>query len=430
MSNRFTGWLRRNAHHIESEAHVIVPRANHSISRAAISPNALKVLYRLKEEGYDALLVGGGVRDILLGRLPKDFDVATNAHPEKIRKIFRNSRIIGRRFRLVHVFFPDEIIEVSTFRANTTEDTDEVRSNQTKMIASDNTFGTIEEDAWRRDFTVNALYYNINDFSVVDYTQGLPDLSKKLIRIIGDPSQRYHEDPVRLLRALRFAAKLNFNLEEKTQSALLKLPHLLQHVPASRLFDEILKLFFDGNARVTYLKLQEYGYFHVLFPSVARIISAHNNKISEKFIALAMSTTDERFLSGQSVNPAFLLAVMLWPVLSNEFIHIKNKKTKFYSRLHHLIDEVILTQVKVIMIPKRMQFIMRDIWILQFYLEAQRPSRIESVFQHRYFRAAIDFMELRVQSGEIFPEKFNWWHTFQYAERNAQQKMIEELCMS
>lgn len=416
--------MRRKTKSATPSSGVVIPRADHPISRNAISANALKVLYRLKDEGYDAFLVGGGVRDILIGRLPKDFDIATNAHPEKIRKCFRNSRIIGRRFRLVHVFFPDEIIEVSTFRANAAESS----RPDTKMIKSDNTFGTIEEDAWRRDFTVNALYYNINDFSMVDYTNGMPDIKAKLIRMIGDPTQRYHEDPVRLLRALRFAAKLNFTLEKNTEAALIQLSHLLQHVPASRLFDEILKLFFDGSAWATYQKLLEYNYLCVLFPSISYVMTAHKNKINETLIELALKATDERFMAGLSVNPAFLLAVLLWPVLSSELIKMKNKKSKFYSRLHIMIDDVIAAQTKVIMIPKRLQFIIRDIWILQFYLEAQRPGRIKTISQHRYFRAAVDFMELRAKAGETSPDQFNWWHAFQLATPSAQNEMIEKLC--
>lgn len=226
----------------------VIPRVAHSLSREKISPNALKVLYRLKQVGYASYLVGGAVRDLLLDRQPKDFDVVTDARPEAIRKLFVNSRIIGRRFRLLHVFFPEEIIEVSTFRANAQEDDQSIHENDEAalMLASDNTYGTIEEDAWRRDFTVNALYYNIADFSVVDYTGGMNDLKNKTIRMIGDPVQRYHEDPIRLLRAIRLAAKLNFKIDLQTEAPLKNLSHLLQHVPESRLFDELLKLFLSN----------------------------------------------------------------------------------------------------------------------------------------------------------------------------------------
>jgi len=226
----------------------LIPRDKHSLTRKNISPNALKVLYRLKKFGYASYLVGGGVRDLLLNRRPKDFDIATDGPPEALRKLFTNSRIIGRRFRLLHVFFPGEIIEVSTFRAN--EQADEGESSEDDdadapvMIAAENTYGTIEEDAWRRDFTVNALYYNIADFSVIDFTSGMLDLKHRIIRMIGDPVQRYHEDPIRLLRAIRLAAKLRFKIHPQTETPLKMLSGLLQHVPESRLFDELLKLFF------------------------------------------------------------------------------------------------------------------------------------------------------------------------------------------
>lgn len=427
MSHQIGNWLRRKVKRHAASPPTIIPRSAHRISRANISENALKVLYRLKNEGYDALLVGGGVRDLLLGHQPKDFDVVTDAHPDTVRKCFRNSRVIGRRFRLVHVFFPDEIVEVSTFRANVMEEIPHAPISKAKKIIAENTYGTIEEDAWRRDFTVNALYYNIEDFGVIDYTQGMADLQNRLIRMIGDPVQRYHEDPVRLLRALRFAAKLNFELEENTESALLKLPHLLQHVPPSRLFDEILKLFFKGHAWVTYQKLTHYRYFHALFPTVTQALSEHKNPTQEKLIELAMRATDERFFTGQSINPGFLLAVLLWPVLSNALTQVKDKKNKFYFRLHTLIHEVMVTQARVVNISKRFQWMIRDIWMLQFYLEARRPRRIISVFRHRYFRAAIDFMALRVAAGEITAEKWNWWHTFQYTDSETQHKMIESL---
>ncbi|MCX7126245.1 MAG: polynucleotide adenylyltransferase PcnB [Gammaproteobacteria bacterium] len=429
MSSKLLKWAKQRfcpaATPIEQVASNAIPRSAHGISRDAISPNALKVLYRLKDAGYCAFLVGGGVRDILLKRKPKDFDVATDAHPEAIRAVFRNSRIIGKRFRLVHVFFGDEIIEVSTFRANTIEQT-RTEKTELPMIHRDNTFGTIEEDAWRRDFTVNALYYNIADFSVVDYMHGMEDLKNRLIRMIGDPTQRYHEDPVRLLRAIRFAAKLNFELEEETESALRSLTHLLQHVPPSRLFDECIKLFFAGDAWLTYQKLVQYDYLTVLFPQTVKALQKHD-KTQEKLIELALISTDTRLKENNSVNPAFLLAVFLWPVLHLKIAGMKEKKLKFYFQLHQFIHDIIQTQLKSIMIPKRLQFAMQTMWVLQFQLEKRRKSRIMVAYEHRYFRAAVDFMELRVQAGEMAPEIFNWWKAFQLADIATQEKMIEKL---
>ncbi|PIZ03579.1 MAG: polynucleotide adenylyltransferase PcnB [Gammaproteobacteria bacterium CG_4_10_14_0_8_um_filter_38_16] len=423
-------WVRRPRYdHHQSTTSIIIARDCHAISRASISANALKVLYRLKEAGHAAYLVGGGVRDILLGRKPKDFDVATDAHPDVVRTLFRNSRIIGRRFRLVHVFFGEEVIEVSTFRANASEDTraeTEIHA-ETGMIRRDNTYGTIEEDAWRRDFTVNALYYNIADFSIVDYMQGMTDLKQKQIRIIGDPKQRYHEDPVRLLRAIRFAAKLNFQLESQTEIALKSLPQLLQHVPTSRLFDECLKLFFEGNAWITYQKLIHYDYLRTLFPELVHVTQANRNAIDEKLIQQALAATDARFKSGESVNPGFLFSVFLWPVLQMHLSKMKNKKNKFYMRLHQFIHDIIKRQTDAMMIPKRLQFTMQAIWVLQFQLTKRRPNRIMTIFNHRYFRAAFDFMALRVQSGEITSTDLDWWQEFQLLDTESQEKMIEQL---
>lgn len=427
-------WMhrRRKRRHPQKTTSIIITRDQHGVSRSAISANALKVLYRLKEAGHAAYLVGGGVRDILLERKPKDFDVATSAHPEVVRNIFRNSRIIGRRFRLVHVFFGEEVIEVSTFRANVTEDTRDNLTEteihaETGMIRRDNTYGTIEEDAWRRDFTVNALYYSIADFSVVDYMQGMHDLKQKLIRVIGDPRQRYHEDPVRLLRAIRFAAKLNFQLETKTEAELKALPQLLKHVPTSRLFDECLKLFFEGNAVVTYQKLVHYHYLRTLFPELVHVMHANRNAIHEKLIRRALEATDTRFKAGESVNPGFLFAVFLWPVLQLHLSQMKNKKNKFFMRLHQFIHDIIKTQTDSMMIPKRLQFTMQAIWVLQFQLTKRRPNRITTIFNHRYFRAAFDFMELRVQCGEIPSDDLDWWREFQLLDADGQQKMIEKL---
>lgn len=430
LSGKLLKWAKRCFNSvspaINADGSTVIARAHHIISRDAISPNALRVLYKLKDAGYAAFLVGGGVRDILLKRKPKDFDVATDAHPEAIRSLFRNSRIIGRRFRLAHVFFGTEIIEVSTFRANTAEET---RTEETDMlmIHRDNTFGTIEEDAWRRDFTVNALYYNIADFSIVDYMNGVNDLKNRLIRIIGDPTQRYHEDPVRMLRAIRFAAKLDFALEKETESALRSLTHLLRHVPPSRLFDECLKLFFEGNAQVTYQKLLQYDYMQVLFPQTNIILQKNKNKTHEKLIQLAMNSTDVRLKENHSVNPAFLLAILLWPVLQVKIAQMKEKKVKFYFQLHQFIHNIMQMQLKSIMIPKRFQYAIQTIWVMQFQLEKRRKSRILVILHHRYFRAAFDFMGLRVQAGEMSSQIFDWWKEFQFSDEAAQIKMIEKL---
>lgn len=400
----------------------------HALVKDKISPNAVKVLMRLQEAGYDAHIVGGGVRDMLLGQRPKDFDVVTNARPKDIRQVFRNSRLIGRRFRLVHVYFPNEIIEVSTFRTSTDEvikDPVETDKKNPEMLSDDNVYGTIEEDAWRRDFTVNALYYNIENDAVIDYTGGLSDLDQKTIRIIGDAAQRYHEDPIRLLRAIRMAARLNFKIHPETREPLLKLPHLLRHVPSSRLFDEVIKLFFEGHAYDTFELLKKSGYLTVLLPGVERTIqhsSAHS-----KLVDLAMQATDTRFASNQPLNPGFLFAVMLWPVMQEQIkIHYAQHK-KLFTAVYHGMNKALEEQMQSLMIPRRLTAMMRSMWILQYHLERRRKKRIYRIFNQRFFRAAFDFLLLRAQIGEPVGEIAQWWQQFRDGDKETRARLIDDL---
>ena len=390
---------------------------NYTIDVANISANALKVLASLQEAGYAAYLVGGGVRDLLVDKIPKDFDVATNASPEEIRRLFRNSRIIGRRFRLVHVFYRNEIIEVSTFRA-------QVEESMTTVV-TDNTYGTIEEDAWRRDFTVNALYYHVKDQQVVDYTGGMTDLRQQLIRVIGDPFQRFHEDPVRLLRAIRLAAKLQFRIDLQAETSLRQLSNLLQHVAKARLFDEVLKLFFSGYAWLTHKKLCEYGYFAVLFPLTHDALHSSTASSTRLFVELAIQETDRRFAEGYSLNPGFLLAVLLWAPIQEKLK--KQPQKKFYQSLRHVIEEVLQQQSQILVIPHRLASMMRAIWLLQYYLTKPRNKRIYRTFFHRYFRAAFDFLRLRVQSGEPEDSLLEWWNQFRQASSFDRQRMLEKI---
>jgi len=407
---------------------MVISREDHKVSRKFISDHALKVLYRLNQAGFSAYLVGGSVRDLLLKRQPKDFDVATNAHPEQVRKIFRNSRIIGRRFRLVHVYFPKEVIEVSTFRANSQEDTHGVNGETMPiMVSSDNIYGTIEEDAWRRDFTVNALYYNIENFSVMDYAGGMLDLRQRLIRMIGDPTQRFHEDPVRLLRAIRLSAKLGFSVEPNTEAPLFKLPNLLWHVAPARLFDEILKLFFEGNAVVTYKALRHYGYMRILFPVTYEAIKQRNNKRDMEIIRLAMEATDNRFAADKSLNPGFLMSVLLWPAVQLRLELKRAHPKKMYQALLETVDEVLSKEMQTVSIPKRLTAMMRAVWLLQPQLIRRRGKRVFRTLSHRYFRAAFDFLELRVQAGENHQEIYQWWKDFQVANHDERHDMVDQL---
>ncbi len=406
---------------------VVFERSDHTISRKAISERALKVLRRLKKEGHAAYLVGGGVRDLLLDQSPKDFDIVTNAYPQEVHRLFRNSRIIGRRFRLVHVYFHREVIEVSTFRANTQDDNAEFDEEFPSMIRNDNVYGTIEEDAWRRDFTVNAMYYNIADYNVIDYTGGMNDLHRKVIRMIGDPVQRYHEDPVRLLRAIRLAAKLDFTIEKHTEQPIKKLAHLLEHVSSSRLFDEVMKLFFTGHAEVTYQRLQHYGYMKMLFPMAMEALQSRDSDIDAAFIKAALQATDQRFQEDKSLNPGFLFSVVLWPVLQYQLGDMANSRRSFQG-MHTAIDDIFVRQNAMVAIPRKLKAMIRSIWVMQYHMLKRRPTRAVRVIQHRYFRAAIDFLELRVAAGETnFSELAQWWRKLESVGAKKREKMLAQL---
>jgi poly(A) polymerase len=360
------------------------------------------VLYKLRDAGYAAYLVGGSVRDLLLGGKPKDFDVATDARPEKVRQLFRNCRLIGRRFRLAHVFFGKEIIEVATFRgAHPMEEHPDARRSDTGLLVRDNVYGDLEEDAWRRDFSVNALYYNIADFSVVDYTEGMPDLKNHTIRILGDPQIRYREDPVRILRAIRFAAKLNFVIEEATEAPILSLKTLLHDVPPARLFEEILKLFYCGHANRAFELLQHYGLLAILFPQTQHAISTHSQQESYcQLILQSCQNTDQRLRENLSLNPAFLFAVLLWPALQVKIEQLTEKGNKPYVAFEKAVNEVIYQQVKTVAVPKRYTAIVREIWSLQRVMEKRTHRKLDWVLTHPRFRAAYDFLLLRLNSGE------------------------------
>lgn len=394
----------------------VIPRPQHNISRANISPNALKVLYRLREAGFRACLVGGGVRDLLLGREPKDFDVTTNALPEQIHKLFHNCRLIGRRFRLVHVQFDREIVEVATFRGSGSLDEDNdgptVERAANGRILSDNVYGTIEEDAWRRDFTVNALYYDINNFVVLDYVGGLADLRAGAIRLIGEPAQRYQEDPVRLLRAVRFAAKLGFRFDPATEAPLHGLGHLLEQIPAARLFDEVLKLFLNGDALQTFELLRHYRLFGWLFPATERCLSHQREHYPKTLLVRALANTDNRVSTGKSVNPAFLFAALLWDPFQEHLHRLQNNNTLTSDEaLQVAADIVIQGQIRRVALPRRYSLLVREIWEMQQRLTTitgKRPLRLVS---HPRFRAGYDFLLLRAEAGDQ-AELAAWWTRF------------------
>jgi poly(A) polymerase len=421
---------------------VIIPREEHIITRAQISENALKVLNRLKDAGYASLLVGGCVRDLMLGREPKDFDVVTDARPEHIRKLFHNARVIGRRFRLVHVRFGRDIIEVATFRAiprdiseeplSTEEDAEEedIEQDSSPGVLDHNVFGSQEEDAVRRDFTVNALYYDIHDFSVIDYASGVADLKAGILRVIGDPDTRYREDPVRMLRAVRFAAKLGFKLEEKTAAPIRDLAPLLASVPPARMFEEVLKLFHGGYALETYEQLRHYGLFQYLFPLTEKSLEHEEGGFPVTLVPRALANTDARVNDDKPVTPAFLFAAMLWePVREQMGEHIL-RGMNGHDAMFRATEQVMREQLRHITIPKRFSVPMREIWDMQGRFERRAGQQAFRMMENRRFRAAYDFLLLRAEIGEASQALADWWTRFQAVDENVRRAMVAEVASS
>ncbi|MEA3252158.1 MAG: polynucleotide adenylyltransferase PcnB [Pseudomonadota bacterium] len=405
----------------------ILPREEHSISRQLFSAGALKVLYRLHNAGFEAYLVGGCLRDALLGKPPKDFDVATNATPEELRDLFRNSRIIGRRFRIVHVRFGREVIEVTTFRGRPGDDHGEHLAHQSEdgLLLRDNVWGNIEEDALRRDFTVNALYYNIADFSLHDWAGGLADIDARVLRLIGDPATRYREDPVRMLRAMRFAAKLDFTFAPDTEAPIHELAPLLLQIPPARLFDEVLKLFMSGHGVQSFQHLREYGLFAMLFPEADEAMA--ELEWAEPLLLQALTNTDERILNERPVTPAFLFGALLWPSVQWRSQCLRAEGMPPIPAQQTAAQQVIMRQLQHTSIPKRFSLPMRDIWDLQERLPKRRGKRAFQILEHPRFRAAYDFLLLREHAGEIAPGLGDWWSAFQDGDEHEQRRLLNKV---
>ena len=400
----------------------IIPRSEHNISRANISENALKVLYRLKNAGFSAFLVGGGVRDLLLDRRPKDFDIVTDAHPERVRKLFRYCRLIGRRFRLAHVRFGREVIEVATFRATITDEHKDRAHTETGRIIRDNVYGTIGEDVWRRDFTANALYYNIADFTIWDYCSGVNDIENGVLRLIGDPVTRYREDPVRMLRAVRLAAKLDLAIAPDAEAPISDLGRLLLEVPAARLYDELLKLFHAGHAVRSFDLLTHYDLFRYLVPAIDKCNQERSSEDAFKLIREGLHNTDERVRANRPVTPAFLYAVFLWhPVL----VLADKLGKEGWSEGRVVIDassEIISEQQNTVSVPRRFGKPMKDIFLMQRRFMNRRGVRAARLLHHKSFRASYDFLLVRSKVGEVDREIADWWTNVQRLTLQDQQK--------
>ena len=394
----------------------IYGRDKHGIARGSISHGALKVCEILRAHDYSAYIVGGAVRDLLLGVVPKDYDVATDAHPDEIHRLFRRSRLIGRRFKLVHVMFGSETVEVSTFRAGEGGEAD-----ATGRLLRDNVYGSRVQDAARRDFTANALYYDPHDETVLDYHGGFADVRKKTMRIIGDAALRYREDPVRMLRAVRFAAKLGFSIDQKTRAPIHDMADLLENVPAARLFEEMLKLLLSGHAAACLTQLRKEGLHHGLLPLLDVIMK---QPLGERFVRLALEQTDSRILSGKSVSPAFLFAALLWHEVLAAWKQIEAGGLRSIPALYQAMDQVLDAQTDKLSIPRRFTSTMKEIWALQPRLEMRSGKRALLLLTHPRFRAGYDFMLLRAESGEVPTELANWWTRFQDAETEERNAML------
>lgn len=425
----------------------ILKSAQHQLTKNQVNKNVLSILKKLKEANFHAYIVGGGVRDLLLGHKPKDFDIATDATPDQVRTLFKNSRIIGRRFRLVHVYFDREIIEVATFRAPPSENLAKINTKGNKnnqddykhlansahleidgQIIRDNVYGSLDEDIWRRDFTINALYYDPYDDQykspegiIVDYCNGFEDLKNHTIRVLGDPLVRYREDPVRMLRALRFAAKLNFTVEKQSLQPIHDYQYidLLNNVPPARLFEEYNKLFLTGHCAKSFELLNKHKLLHKLFPMTAnaRVIQAFPQHI--EFLQKVLTNTDNRIANDLPVNPAFLLAAFLWHPLQLEHKNLQPKNSVKNSREHIWRDathKIIKEQVAHLAIPKRFTKVMDEIWLLQRLFSKSNKKSLERAALHPKFRAGFDFLMLRSEFEDISAKKLQWWQQYEKAD--------------
>ncbi|MBI1397742.1 MAG: polynucleotide adenylyltransferase PcnB [Betaproteobacteria bacterium] len=402
----------------------VIPVTRHRVARAQISSCARRVTETLQKHGYKAYVVGGAVRDLMLDRKPKDYDVATDATPEQVHALFRRSRIIGRRFRLVHVMCGPETVEVSTFRAmQAVGEGDHLKDEHGRMLR-DNAFGSQAEDAMRRDFTVNALYYDPATEEVLDYCGGAHDVETRTLRIIGDARERYREDPVRMLRAVRLAAKLDLSIEAQTQEPIREMGSIMQHVPAARLFEEMLKLLLSGHSLECVKRLRSEGLHHGLLPMLDVILE---QPLGERFVTLTLQRTDERILGDKGVSPGFLFAALLWHEVLAAWNAAKERGVPPVPALHQAMDDVLSVQAEKLAIPRRFGSDMKEIWQLQWRLEQRTGKRPYRVLESEKFRAGYDFLLLRGESGEVDNELCDWWTRFQHAPEAERAEMIASL---
>ncbi len=410
----------------------VITASQHNISRSLISHNCLGVLDTLSNAHFEVYLVGGSVRDLLLGLEPKDFDVATNAKPEEIYRLFRNCRLIGKRFRLAHIYFRHDIIEVATFRKQG-EKGDKQAKALNGMLKRDNVYGTLKDDVWRRDFTLNALYYDAKNNTIIDHTNGLRDLERGIIRVIGHPETRYREDPVRILRAIRFTAKLGMPLEEKTAKAIPKTHMLLADIAPARLLDESHKLFNSGNAVATFAALRHYNVLQHLYPLTEKALSHPTLHLdTDKFILLALQNTDARVAQNKPLNPAFLVSIFLWYPLKNALEEADNSGSNIgnhstLTKLEHAAGKILRQAKQHLAFTQAITQTVMDIWVVQFQLKGRPQQHIYTLAEHPRFRAAYDFLCLRAEVDSSLEPIADWWTQWQEADDTTRESLIAAL---
>jgi poly(A) polymerase len=397
-------------------------KRTHGINKRHISPAALKTTEGLQKAGFEAFIVGGAVRDLMLGKVPKDFDIATDATPEEVRQVFRRSRIIGRRFRIVHVLFGNETIEVTTFRGHHLAEDDNAQVAETGRILRDNVFGSQQEDAMRRDFSVNALYYDPKTEEVWDYHDGVADIKKGVLRVIGDVETRYKEDPVRMLRAVRLSAKLGLKIDRASEAPIARMADLLQDVPPSRLFEEMLKLFLSGHAMESATALRQHGLHHGVLPLLDVVFE---QPMGERFVTLALKNTDQRVQQDKPVSPAFLFATLLWHEVLATWQKYQAQGERAFPALQQAMYDVSDIQAEKLSIPKRFSITMREIWGMQPRFEQRAGQRPFRLIEHERYRAGYDFLLLRCESGELDMSLAEWWDEFANGDTASRTQMLQ-----
>jgi poly(A) polymerase len=416
---KFLG-VKENTPARDSSEPVVLTAAEHGIDPKLVTANAVRVTQALQDNGYKAFVVGGAVRDLLLGVKPKDFDIATNATPEQVKRLFRRAFIIGKRFQIVHVMFGQDLLEVTTFRG---AGADNAPKDEHGRVLRDNNFGPQHEDAMRRDFTINAMYYDPASQEVLDYHGGIADIRDKILRIIGVPEARFREDPVRMLRVVRFAAKLQFDIEAETRAPIPVMASLIDNVPAARVFDEMLKLLMSGHALACLQQLRKEGLHHGLLPLLDVVLE---QPIGMKFVTLALESTDNRVKAGKGVSPGFLFASLLWHQVLEKWTAYRAAGESPIPALHLAADDVLDSQTEKLALQRKIGSDMRDIWSMQPRFERRNGKAPYKLLEHVRFRAGYDFLLLRCESGELDMELGEWWTAFYEGDATEREELLAQ----